>query len=56
MKESRDGFCWRRRGKSFHVEGLKTEKALEPVVESWNEESDKALKPTVKVWFEESGG
>ena len=32
-KESREGFCRIGRGKSFHVEGPKTEKAREPTVE-----------------------
>ena len=34
MKESRKGFYRRGRGKSFHAEGLKTEKEREPAVES----------------------
>ena len=34
LNESRDGFCGRGRGRSFHVEGLKTEKAWEPTVET----------------------
>ena len=34
MKESRDGFCRRGKGRSFHVDGPKTEKAREPTVES----------------------
>ena len=34
LKESREGFCRRGRGRSFHVEGPKTEKAREPTVES----------------------
>ena len=34
LKESREGFCQRGRGRSFHVEGLKTEKMKEPTVES----------------------
>ena len=29
-KESRDGFSWRGRVPSFHVEGVKTEKVQEP--------------------------
>ena len=33
LKESREGFCRRGRGRSFHVEGLKTEKTQEPTVE-----------------------
>ena len=28
--ESREGFCWRERGRSFHVDGPKTEKVREP--------------------------
>ena len=32
MTESREGFCRRGRGRSFHVDGPKTEKALEPTV------------------------
>ena len=34
MNESREGFCRRGRGRSFHVDGPKTEKAREPTVES----------------------
>ena len=34
LNESRDGFRRRGRGRSFHVEGPKTEKAQEPTVES----------------------
>ena len=34
LNESRDGFCQRGRGRSFHVDGPKTEKAREPTVES----------------------
>ena len=34
MKESRKGFCRRGRGRSFHVDGPKTEKAREPTVEN----------------------
>ena len=34
MKESREGFCRRGRGRSFHVEGPKSEKVREPTVES----------------------
>ena len=34
LKESREGFCRRGRGRSFHVEGPKTEKTQEPTVES----------------------
>ena len=34
MNESREGFYWRGKGRSFHVDGLKTEKVLEPTVES----------------------
>ena len=34
LNESREGFCWRGRGRSFHVDGPKTEKAREPTVES----------------------
>ena len=35
MKESREDFFWRGRGRgrTFHIEGLKTEKAREPNVE-----------------------
>ena len=32
--ESRESFSRRRRGRLFHVQGLKTEKAREPTVES----------------------
>ena len=34
LNESREGFCWTGRGRSFHVDGLKTEKAREPIGES----------------------
>ena len=34
LNESREGFCRRGRGRSFHVNGPKTEKAREPAVES----------------------
>ena len=34
LKESREGFCRRGRGRSFHVDGPKTEKAREPAVKS----------------------
>ena len=34
LNESREGFCRRVRGRSFHVDGPKTEKAREPIVES----------------------
>ena len=34
VKESREGFCRRRRGRAFHVEGPKTEKARESTVGS----------------------
>ena len=34
MNKSREGFCRRGRGRSFHVDGPKTEKAREPTVES----------------------
>ena len=34
LNESREGFCWRGRGGSFHVAGMKTEKEREPAVES----------------------
>ena len=33
LNESREGFCRRKRGSSFHVDGPKTEKAREPTVE-----------------------
>ena len=33
LKELKVGFCQRGRGRSFHVEGPKTEKAREPAVE-----------------------
>ena len=40
LNKSREGFCWRGRGRSFHVGGLKTEMVQEPTVESgWCEES-----------------
>ena len=34
LNESREGFCRRGRGRSFHTDGLKTEKAWEPIGES----------------------
>ena len=34
LNESREGFCRRGRGRSFYVDGPKTEKAREPTVES----------------------
>ena len=34
LKESRESFCRRGRGRSFHVEGPKTERARKPRVES----------------------
>ena len=34
LNESREGFCRRGRGRSFHVDGPKTEKAREPAVGS----------------------
>ena len=34
LKESREGFCGIGRGRSFHVEEPKMEKAQEPAVES----------------------
>ena len=34
LNESREGFCRRGRGRSFPVDGPKTEKAREPTVES----------------------
>jgi len=34
LNESREGFCGKGRGRSFHVDGLKTEKVQEPAVES----------------------
>ena len=33
LNKSREGFCRRGRGRSFHVDGPKTEKAREPTVE-----------------------
>ena len=33
LKESREGFCRKGRARSFHVQGLKTDKAQEPAVE-----------------------
>ena len=33
LKESREGFCRREKGKVNHVEGPKTEEALKPTVE-----------------------
>ena len=34
LNESREGFCRRERGRSFHVDRPKTKKAREPTVES----------------------
>ena len=34
LNESREVFCQRGRGRSFHVDGPKTEKAREPAVKS----------------------
>ena len=34
LNESREGFCQRGRGRSFHADGLKTEKVGEPTVNS----------------------
>ena len=34
LNESREGFCRRGRGRSFHVDGPETEKAREPKGES----------------------
>ena len=34
LNESREGFCRRGRGRSFHADGPKTKKAWEPTVES----------------------
>ena len=34
LNESREGFCQRGRGRSFHVDGPSTEKAQEPTAES----------------------
>ena len=34
LNESREGFCQRGRGRSFHVDGPKMEKAREPTAES----------------------
>ena len=34
LHESRDSFYWRRRGRSFHVDGPTIEKARKPTVES----------------------
>ena len=34
MNESREGFCRRQRGRSFHIDGPKTEKAPESAVAS----------------------
>ena len=38
LNESREGLCQRARGRSFHVDELKTEKAQEPAVESLAQE------------------
>ena len=34
LNESREGFCRRGRGRSFHVDGQKIEKAREPTAQS----------------------
>ena len=34
LNESREGFCWRGKGRSLHVDGPKTEKARESTVQS----------------------
>ena len=34
LNESREGFCRRGRGRSFHVDGSETEKVREPIVEN----------------------
>ena len=34
FNETSEGFCWRGRGRSFHVDGPKTGKTREPAVES----------------------
>ena len=34
LNESKEGFCQRGRGRSFHVDGPKTEKVQKPTVES----------------------
>ena len=45
LKESKEGFCRRGRGRSFHVDGQKTEKAQELTVErAWYEESQRRLR------------
>ena len=37
LKESREGFCQRGKGRSIHVKGPKTEKAQEPTVQgTWS--------------------
>ena len=50
MKESREGFCQRGRGRPIHVEGPKTEKARGPTMEILvlrlqNDETDVVLNP-----------
>ena len=37
--EPRVGFCRRGRGRAFHVQETKTEKAREPTVRAWYEEA-----------------
>ena len=34
FKDAREGFCWRGRGRSFHVDRPKTKKVREPTVPS----------------------
>ena len=53
MNESREGFYWRGKGRSFHVDGPKTEKVLEPTVESGarNLEAE-----SIRIGVESTGG
>ena len=55
--ESTDGFGWRGRGRSFHIEGPKTEKAWGPIVESlvqgiWRPRASSRVERTKKVLTE----
>ena len=44
LNESREGFCRRGRGRSFHVDGPKTEKAREPTVDSQQQQQQQQQK------------
>ena len=56
LNKSREGFCRRVRGRSFHVDGPKTEKARKPTVETgksgaWNLEAE-----SIRSGTESTGG